>query len=215
MRIRSGHIVIAVGMAVISPPTWAVDGPGLQAANSSWFHGRWQARIELSQGLIARLPFDRYQLAADSSHSSVRRLSVLRDYYFDWDDDTATAPAAVSGLRATGGLVVATRGAATSPSPRRSSVSGLPPQGLAGRTMAGGWPNSNSDLVSVPYVGVGYTELPIRTGWGFRADLGLMALRPQSAVKFGSALSGPQVLDDLLRDMQLSPLIQIGVSYSF
>lgn len=214
MRIRSGHIVIAMGMAV-SLPTWAFDGPGLQATDTSWFHGRWQARIELSQGLSGRLPFDRYQLAADSSRSSLRRLSVLRDYYFDWGDEAATAPAAASGLRATGGLVATTRSAATSPSPRRSGVSGLPPQGLAGRTMAGGWPDPNNDLVSVPYVGVGYTELPIRTGWGFRADLGLMALRPQSAVKFGSVLSGPQVMDDLLRDMRLSPLIQIGVSYSF
>lgn len=214
MRIRSGHIVIAMGMAV-SLPTRAVDGPGLQATDSSWFHGRWQARIELSQGLSGRLPVDRYQLAADSSRNSLRRLSVLRDYYFDWGDEAATAPAAASGLRATGGLVATTRSAATSPSPRRSGVSGLPPQALAGRTMAGGWPDPNNDLVSVPYVGVGYTELPLHTGWGFRADLGLMALRPQSAVKFGSVLSGPQVMDDLLRDMRLSPLIQIGVSYSF
>lgn len=214
MRIRPDHIVIAAVMAS-SLPAWAVDGPGLQATDLNWFHGRWQARIELNQGLSGRHPFDRYHLASDSGRSSLRRLSVLRDYYFDWSDDDATAPAAAGGLRATGGLVVTTRSAATSSSPRRSGVSGLPQQGLAGGAMARGWSDPNNDLVSVPYVGVGYTELPLRSGWGFRADLGLMALRPQSAVKFGSVLSGPQVMDDLLRDMRLSPLIQIGVSYSF
>ena len=214
MRIRSGHIVIATSM-VTSLPAWAVDGPGLRATDSSWFHGRWQARIELTQGLSGRHQFDRYNLAADANRSALRRLSVLRDYYFDWGDDTATVPAASGGLRATGGLVVTSRSTtALSPS-RRSAASGASLQGLTGRAIGGGWSDPNNDLVSVPYVGLGYTDVPTSTGWGFRADLGLMALRPQSAVKFGSVLSGPQGLEDLLRDMRLSPLIQIGVSYSF
>ena len=71
------------------------------------------------------------------------------------------------------------------------------------------------DLVPVPYVGVGYSDLSTRSGWGFRADLGLMALQPQSAVKLGSTLSGAQGVDTWLNSMQLSPVLQIGVSYSF
>lgn len=213
MRIRSGHIVIAIGM-VAGLPAWAIDGPGLKATESSWFHGRWQARIEMIQGLGGSQLLERYHLAGDSGRSSVRRLSVLRDYYFDGSDNTRAMPAAASGLRATGGLVATSR-STTSPTPRHIGVSGLTPQGLAGRGMSGGWSDPDNELVSVPYVGVGYTDLPLRTGWGFRADLGLMALRPQSAVKFGSVLSSPLGVDDLLRDMRLSPLIQIGVSYSF
>lgn len=214
MRIRSGHIVMTTLMAT-GLPVRALDGHGLQATDSSWFHGRWQARIELSQSLSGPRQFDPYNLTADTRRNAMRRLSVLRDYYFDWRDDDASVPASVGGLRATGGLVVTSRSATNLPSPRRAGGSGVSSQGLTSRAIAGGWPNPNNDLVSVPYVGVGYTELPIRSGWGFRADLGLMALRAQSAVKFGSALSGPQGLDDVLRDMRLSPLIKIGVSYSF
>lgn len=214
MRIRSGHIVISTWL-VTGLPAWAIDGPGLRATDSSWFHGRWQARIELNQGLSGRHQFDRYNLAADASRSALRRLSVLRDYYFDWGDNAEAMPAASGGLRATGGLMVTSRSTMALSPPRRGAASGASQQGLTGSTTAGRWSDPNNDLVSVPYVGVGYTDRPASTGWGFRADLGLMALRPQSVVKFGSALSGPQGLDDLLRDLRLSPLIQIGVSYSF
>jgi hypothetical protein len=61
---------------------------------------------------------------------------------------------------------------------------------------------------------VGYTSLYGKSGWGFSADFGLMALSPGSAVKLGRVLGG-QSLDDVLRDMRLSPLVQLGVSYSF
>ena len=98
---------------------------------------------------------------------------------------------------------------------RRASAHGLSLRGLTGRTLPnGGWAQ-NDDVIAVPYVGLGYTDLPIHTGWGFRADSTLMALNPQSAVKFGSALSGGQGIDDMIRDPRLSPLIQIGVPYAF
>lgn len=215
MRIRSGHVVIAIGMVAASMHAWAVGGAGLQAPDSIWFHGHWQVRIELSQGLGGRHQLDRYDLTVGSNRSSLRRFSVLRDYYFDEVDEVAAAPAVAGGLRATGGLVVTSRSAANSLLARRAGASGSSLRRLAGHGIADGWSDPSNDLVSVPYVGVGYTDLPLRTGWGFRADLGLMALRPQSAVKFGSVLSGPLGVDDLLRDMRLSPLIQIGVSYSF
>ena len=213
MRIRYGHLVIAALMGA-GAPAWSADGTGLQANDSSWFHGRWQARIELSQGASGRRHIDPYNLAADTTRSSLRGLAVLRDYYFDGSDPPDLGLAAAGGLRATGGLVVAPRSAAASASSRRGSTSGISPQGLSGNAIAGGWSDPNNDVIPVPYVGLGYTNLPSRTGWGFRADFGLMALSPQSAVKFGSALSA-QGIDDLLRDLRLSPLIQIGVSYSF
>jgi hypothetical protein len=65
----------------------------------------------------------------------------------------------------------------------------------------------------VPYVGLGYSGLTGRGGWGFAADVGVMALHGDS-VRFGR-LSGAQSLDDLLRDLRLTPVLQLGVSYSF
>ena len=214
MRIRYGHIVIAALMGA-GGPAWSADGTGLQANDSSWFHGRWQARIELSQGASGRLHTNPYHLAAGATRSSLRGLAVLRDYYFDGGDPPELRLAAAGGLRATGGLVVAPRSAVSTASSRRASAYRASSQGLTGHALAGGGSNPNGDVIPVPYVGLGYTDRPSRTGWGFRADFGLMALRPQSAVKFGSALSGAQGIDDLLRDIRLSPLIQIGVSYSF
>ena len=214
MRIRHGHIVIAALMGA-GGPTWSADGTGLRANDASWFQGRWQARIELSQGLSARHHGDPYHLAADTPRRSLRGVAVLRDYYFDWGEPLDLALAAPGGLRATGGLVVTPRSGAATPSSRRVGAYGASATGLRGTTIANAWSDPNSDLIPVPYVGLGYTQLPGRTGWGFRADFGLMALSPQSAVKFGSALSGAQGIDDVLGDMRLSPLIQIGVSYSF
>ncbi len=214
MRIRYGHLVIAALIGT-GGPAWSVDGTGLQANDSSWFHGRWQARIELSQGATGRRHIDPYNLAADTTRSSLRGLAVLRDYYFNGGDPPELGLATASGLRATGGLVVAPRSAVATASSRRGSAYGASAQGLTGHALAGGWLDPNNDVIPVPYLGLGYTDLPSRTGWGFRADFGLMAFSPQSAVKFGSALSGAQGIDDLLRDMRLSPLIKIGVSYSF
>ena len=214
MRIRYGHVVL-VALVGACMPAWSVEGHGLQASDASWFHGRWQARIELSQGLNGRRHIDSYKLATNPARSALRGLAVLRDYYFDWEVDPDPAPVSTGGLRATGGLVVAPRSAAANSSSRRASAHGSSRPGLAGRALPNFGSAQDDDLIPVPYVGLGYTDLPTRTGWGFRADMGLMALSPQSAVKFGSALSGAQGIDDLVRDLRLSPLIQIGVSYSF
>ena len=66
---------------------------------------------------------------------------------------------------------------------------------------------------SAAYMGLGYSSLRTRGGWGFSADVGVMALSPSSVVKLGR--SGTQSLDDVLREMRLSPLLHLGVSYSF
>ena len=42
-----------------------------------------------------------------------------------------------------------------------------------------------------------------------------MALNPGGVVRFGRNLGGGQTLEETLRDMRLSPMLQLGVSYSF
>jgi hypothetical protein len=66
-----------------------------------------------------------------------------------------------------------------------------------------------------PYVGIGYSGGTLRSGWEFSADLGLVGtwtggLRIQRDSAFGT-----QGLNDLLREMRLTPLLQIGASYAF
>lgn len=210
MRIRYGHLALAAGIGA-GLPAWAADGNGLQASDASWFHGRWESRIEWNLGLTNPRHSGPYTLVAAAPRHPLRGWAALRDYYFD-DGDTPSYAPTTTGLRATGGLLVTPRSTLTSASPRRGSL-GSP--GLTLPTLStNGWQPQDA-LVPVPYVGVGYSDLSSRSGWGFRADLGLMALHPQSAVKLGSTLSGAQGVDTLLNSLQLSPVLQIGVSYSF
>lgn len=66
-----------------------------------------------------------------------------------------------------------------------------------------------------PYLGIGYSGLGGRgSGWSFNADFGLMALGGGSAVRLGRSANG-QGLDDLVRELRLTPVLMFGASYAF
>ena len=114
-------------------------------------------------------------------------LGVLGDMYFGAGRTRAES----GGFRATSGLIVG-----------------------GGRPLAG----SDSALLesaTVPYLGVGYSNAWPKSGWRFSADLGLVSLSPSGATGIGKVIGGSQSLDDLVRDMRLAPVVQLGVSYSF
>ena len=67
----------------------------------------------------------------------------------------------------------------------------------------------------VPYLGLGYTGLSIKGGWGLNADIGLTAESPSASTRFGRALLGNATWDSALRELRLSPVFQLGVTYSF
>jgi hypothetical protein len=75
--------------------------------------------------------------------------------------------------------------------------------------------DSSVDAPTLPYVGIGYTGLSPRGGWSFNADVGVVSLSPGNAAKLGRFFGGGQSLDDAVRDMRWSPVLQLGVSYSF
>ena len=69
---------------------------------------------------------------------------------------------------------------------------------------------------ALPYVGLGYSRAAGAAGWGLTADVGLVALGAANAWRAGRAvLGGPQNLDDAVRSLRLSPVLQLGVRYSF
>lgn len=66
-----------------------------------------------------------------------------------------------------------------------------------------------------PYLGIGYSGLGGRgSGWSFNADFGLMALGSGNTVRLGRAANG-QGLDDLVRELRLTPVLLFGASYAF
>jgi hypothetical protein len=208
---RSAHWIMAALLASL-PATgaWAVEGDGLTPSGHLW--PRWQGRLSL--GTITPL-LRQDHLNADARGLKVTGRRLLGDYAFS---RSLHRLGDGGGLRATSGVLVGSRSATL-----LSTAAGT---GLTGRAFSAdrrqlgsfGWTN-NADMAgdpgAVPYVGVGYTGLSSSGSWGFSADLGVMALDPNSAVKLGRVFSGNQSLDDVLREMRLSPLVQLGVSYSF
>jgi len=210
---RTAHWLMAAVVTCSSAGgAWGLEGDGLvPSKNAPW--PRWQARLSLGTSA----PLQRYDpMNADSRSLKPSGLSVLGDYYF-----TRSLPRLGDngGFRATGRMFVGSRST--------SLLSIAPHAGLGGRvfsvdrrTVSGLSLSPANELPSsepggaVPYVGLGYTGLPSKGGWGFSADLGL-ALNPGSAVKLGRVFTTGQNLDDALRDMRFSPLVQVGVSYSF
>ena len=184
-------------------PAQSADAGAVLRGDAGW--PRWQGRLSLSSNLSDPLTGN---AARDS-------LSLLGDYYFV-QQGLAPRSRYAGGFRATGGLFIGPRASAWSALPaspaelgsgfsaQRRSFSLWGPAGMA----------DDAGSSSVPYVGVGYTGLnALRAtggGWSFSADLGLMALQPRSAVRLGQ-----QSLSDTLRELQLSPLLQLGVSYAF
>jgi hypothetical protein len=185
----------------------ATEGEGLTTAP------RWQGRILLGNAAPA---LDKWTAA--NGGSTVRSLSVLGDYYFGSRLNNRAALGTPSetrggGFRATSGLLLGQRSGAypllnVGGSGRKFNVD------LRSETLPLTEPAA-AESNAVPYLGLGYTGSSIKGGWGFSADVGVMALNPGSAVKLGRVVGGGQSLDDVLREMRVSPVLQLGVSYSF
>ncbi len=108
---------------------------------------------------------------------TLRQASVLGDYYLHSHGQAADARWR-GGFRATSGVVFG-------------------PAGVVGSQADGLTAARDTDLW--PYIGLGYTGLAPRAGWGFSADLGL----------------GLRGWEGALRQVDLTPMLQLGVRYSF
>ena len=124
----------------------------------------------------------------ERSGLKVGSIGLLGDMYFG--EPAVDKRAAAGGFRATSGIVIGSR-----------SSTGLV--------------DATTDLSTVPYFGVGYSNAWPKSGWRFNADLGVVSHSPGGATGIGRVIGGSQSLDDLVRDLRLAPVVQLGVSYSF
>ena len=195
LLIRIGVLALALASA---PSGWAEE------SMSSLDDERLQSRIALGTLVSPGL--------ADSFGSDtlprIGSLSFIGDYYLGPKVGNSLRQPAPAGLRATTGLMLG----------KRSSLWGLPTSSVAliGDRRGGAsdvWSDTGSS--STPYLGIGYTGSVSKSSWGFTADLGVMSLSPGSIVRFGRVFNGSQNLDDMVRDLRLSPVLQLGISYSF
>lgn len=198
---RSIAVVALMAASCVSAQT-DTDGTGLKPPASDAVWPRWQARILTSTAtpLWRQTPWE----LGESQGLRLESLSLLGDYYFS---PVTPSTRIASGLRATSGLIIGTT--------TNRVLSAYGQSGAVRYASSVNTPDLASAAGTVPYLGLGFTSSSQRGGWGFSADIGLVALSPSSVVKFGRVFGGTQTLDDVLRDMRLAPLVNVGVSYSF
>lgn len=180
------------------PPARAAEGDGLQPSAEAFPSSRWQGRLALGTAPAWRPTW----LQGGGADLRPKSLSLMGDYYFS---------SGVGGFRATSGLIV---GRSTLWAPVPSSGLGRLAFSID-RHLFGATPAADAPVDTLPYLGVGYTGLSAQRAWSFSADVGLVAQSPSQAVNLGRVFSGAQGLDDQVRDLRLSPVLQLGVSYSF
>ena len=193
----------AGAFAALAVGVQAADGSGLTVSPDDLYWPRWQTRMSVLPAPASTSLGGPVKAAAASS------LGLMSDYYMT---GSLLGPRRAGGFRATSGVVIGPRAQAWTLG--GGSAWGAERRGLgpAPVVLPG---DSTVETATLPYLGVGYTGLSARGGWSFSADLGVMSLAPSGAVKLGKVFNGSQSLDDTLRDMRWSPVLQLGVSYSF
>lgn len=138
-------------------------------------------------------------LASDSgSGSRLMGAQLLGDYYLIGQG---------SGLRLSGGLMVG---------PLSLLGSGALPTsqgtlGIGQRRVLGG--TLDEATLSQPYLGLGFSRYG--HAWGFSADLGVAVSGDARGLRLGSTSAFAQSLDESVRRLQWTPMLQMGVSYRF
>jgi len=201
---------VASGLTLVDA---RAEGEGLSANADNVPWARFQSRIGYAPGAPGwradLAPSERSGLQVGSS------VGLLGDVYFG--SPAAPRATSVGGFRATSGLLIGAR------STWLGGVS-TPTSGLLAtdRRLFGAsaspytYPADPSvDNTTVPYIGIGYSNLSTKSGWHFSADLGVVSQSPGNVVRFGRVVGGSQGLDGVIRDMRLAPVVQLGVSYSF
>jgi hypothetical protein len=189
-------LVLSLALLGSAGAATPVAGDGLKVnvdSNDSW--SPWQARLAMAAPALPVL--------GNYANPSLGTAMLAGDRYFRWG-----RLGDGGGLRATGALLLG-QGALGLAAPSGVSHGEMIWRG-AGTTLAE--PDAPG---AMPYLGLGYSAWWARSGIGVSADLGVAAQRPGQAVRFGRVMSGTENFDDMLRAMQISPMLQVNLSYAF
>ena len=197
----------AAALACTNLPALAANGLAVPEPEALW--PQWQARIAVQTGslspvTLAGRPVGALTAPFHGSNSSrgLQGGAVFGDYYF--------ARPSFGAFRASGGLLIGSQGGAPLLSTTAGTRVDLAVNGLGLNSVSPGM----DAPATVPYLGLGFTG----NGWrslAITADLGLVAERAAGAGGIGRAVFGNQGMDTALREMRLSPVLQLGVRYTF
>jgi hypothetical protein len=180
----------------------AADGRGLvvDPERLSWLS--LQARLQLSTESLAP------SLGSfDSATLRPRSAALFGDYYVSRPLFGSTG-----GMRLTSGVITGPRGAVFGPG--QATTPGPFGVSSASRGVGPSFADANGEgTQTLPYLGIGYSGSSLRGGFSFSADLGLTAQNGGNQRLVRSMMS--QTLDDTLRELRFTPVLQLGVSYRF
>lgn len=192
-----------VGLLLAALPAQSQGGLRMnndaRAPSPAWPH--WQARF----GLTTTSPVHattNWQLTAGQ---------LLGDYY--WSGLRPAGVGRAGGFRATSGVLLGQRSLAIGV-PTLGAASGVGLTLSRGPRLAFGGAEAQEAWAAAPYVGIGYSGVSLRGGWGFTADVGLAGTSAGLRARRESA-PGTQGVDELLRELRLTPVLQFGASYAF
>lgn len=181
------------------------DGPGLQLAGVDKSTPRWQARLELTTGSP--------QLSVGGAPAVWRQsLRLQGDYQLG---QIRLGETSFGQIRLTSGVWHGPRSLLLGSAP--GAFRSLGPVSI-------GWSVSEASLrlhdvvpetaSTWPYLGLGYSGALLGGALGLSADLGLAAQNP-NALRMDRLFDSSSTLDGVLRDMRLTPMLRLGMSYRF
>lgn len=188
---RFHRVVLLASLAAAACGVQAADGLKISSDTDVW--PSWQTRLS-----VVTQPVSGPGLLTGQLQLGAARLSG--DHYFEWGRLSSGG-----GLRATSALLIGSRSLAL------SAPSSFGTGQLLLRPSTTQLTDPAADgYGATPYVGLGYSAWWARSGLGLSADLGLVGQRPLQAMRLGSDLGG-----ELLRSLQMAPVLQVNLSYSF
>ena len=197
MKVRGLGLVLVLAAL----PLGALAAQGLVAPPAEALWPQWQARISLHTAALQPWSLSR-PLDVGNAQRSWQGAAVLGDYYF--------ATPAFGSFRASGGLMFGATGGAPLLSGAAGTRLGLALQASASNPAPGAEAQG-----TVPYLGLGFTSARLGNSLSLSADLGWVAGQPSAAGEVGRALFGNQGKDQAWRELRLSPVLQLGLRYSF
>jgi hypothetical protein len=213
MRILNS--VASMALACAAGTAAADSGLRVDGAGSFWSGTQTRLSVYAVHANATPLRLG-YQASSGQSTLAPMAAAVSGDYYFSKELADVSLPR--TGFRASSVLLIKQPGISLSDlawSSRTAASFGNPAY-LSLPTLPPGMADTGADNVSaMPYLGIGYSDVSLKTGWGFWADIGLVVQSPGNALGLGRVLSGTQGVEELIRELRMAPMVQLGVSYSF
>lgn len=190
--------------AMCAAPVHAAGGLAAPAPETVW--PAWSARLSVQTAVVS--PLLNRGWATDFNAATRRQFqgaAILGDY--------ALAQPSIGTFRATGGVLAGSQAGTPMLTARAGQRLGLVVQDATPAMLPGA---SADPPATVPYLGLGFSRAAAgAAGLSLSADIGIVAGHPGQAAGVGRALLGTQGMEAALRELRLSPMLQLGVRYTF